>query len=98
MPRVRFLPANYELDVPVGARIVDVTDEHPEARVPYSCRSASCGTCRSEVVEGMDGIQTPAAEELSVLEIFGDGPELRLCCQMKSVKDVPKITLRVIEP
>lgn len=98
MPRVRFLPANYETDVPVGSRMVDVTDEHPDARVPYSCRSASCGTCRVEVKEGMEALQTPAPEELSVLEIFGDGPEIRLCCQMRVERDVPRIVLRVVEP
>ncbi len=98
MPVVRFLPANVEVPVPTNSRLVDITDEHPEAEVPYSCRSASCGTCRVKVEEGMEAFPPADDDEKSVLEIFGDEPKVRLCCQLKLVNDVPKVVLRVVDP
>lgn len=98
MSIVRFEPANVELSVAPGSRLVDVTDEHPEASVPYSCRSASCGTCRVRVPVGMNAFPPPEDDELSVLDIFGDGPDTRLCCQLRLVNDVPRVVLRVVDP
>jgi ferredoxin len=81
MPRVRFLPANYECDVPVGNRMVDITDEHPDARVPYSCRSASCGTCHTEVLVGIELFTPAEPEEQELLDLLGGGKTSRLACQ-----------------
>lgn len=99
MATVRFEPAGVEVGgVTPGTRLVDVTDEHPESEVPYSCRSASCGTCRVAVVEGGEGLSDPEEDELDVLEIFGDDPKrVRLCCQIRLERDVPKLTLRVCD-
>jgi ferredoxin len=97
MARVRFLPSGYEVEVAPGTALVDVCDDHPEAEVPFSCRSASCGTCRSQVIEGMTALSKAEDDELDVLEVFGDGPDVRLCCQIKLVKNEP-VTLRVVEP
>ena len=97
MARVRFLPAGYEVDVAPGTALVDVCDDHPDAEVPFSCRSASCGTCRCKVVEGMAALSKPQDDELDVLEVFGDGPDVRLCCQMVLEKDMP-VVLQVVEP
>lgn len=97
MARVRFEPAAYEVDVSPGTALVDVCDDHPEAEVPFSCRSASCGTCRCRVKEGMEALNQPEDDELDVLEVFGDGPDVRLCCQLTLVEDRP-VTLEVVEP
>jgi len=97
MARVRFLPSGYEVEVAPGTALVDVCDDHPEAEVPFSCRSASCGTCRCQVTEGMAALSKPEDDELDVLSVFGDGPDVRLCCQIKLVANEP-VTLRVIEP
>lgn len=97
MPRVRFLPSGFEVDVAPGTALVDVCDDHPEAEVPFSCRSASCGTCRCFVREGMESLSKAEDDELDVLEVFGDGPEVRLCCQMQLIGDKPVI-LEVVEP
>ena len=99
MTIVRFEPAGVEVEVKAGTRIVDVTDAHPEAQVPYSCRSANCGTCRAEVREGAAAFQAPDDEELSVLDLFGDDPlKVRLCCQLKVIHEIPRVVLRVVEP
>lgn len=98
MALVRFLPNEFETEVGVGARLIDVTDEHPESGVPFSCRSASCGTCRVRVLEGGQALSPPDEDEKDVLEIFDDGPDVRLCCQISLVEDVEKLVLEVCDP
>ena len=97
MAKVRFEPAGFETDVEPGTRLVDVTDDHPEAEVSFSCRSASCGTCRVAVVEGAEAMAPAEEDEQEVLEIFGDPPEVRLCCQLRLEKDTDRVVLRVVE-
>lgn len=97
MTKVRFLPADFEVDVEVGTELVDTCDEYPETEVPFSCRSASCGTCRVRVHEGMEHLSKAEDDELDVLDVFGDGKDVRLCCQI-SVKGEGRIVLEVVEP
>lgn len=82
MPRVVFERTCFEVDAPDGARIVDLSYAHPQAAVPYSCRRASCGTCRVEVREGLELCVPPSEAEREVLEIFHDPPSVRLACQL----------------
>lgn len=71
------------IDAAPGTRLLDLCDEHG-APVPFSCRSASCGTCRIDVLEGADLLEPPRDEELDVLDIFGDDPSRRrLACQAR---------------
>mgnify|MGYP003949829751 CR=1 FL=1 len=97
MTTVRFLPSGFETKVKVGAALVDTCDENPEAEVPFSCRSASCGTCRVRVKEGGALLSKPQDDELDVLSVFGDGKDVRLCCQISVVAE-GAITLEVVEP
>jgi len=72
-----------EVDAPQGAALVDLCDEH-HAPVPFSCRSAVCGTCRIDVLEGADLLEPPLDEELDVLDMFADDPgHRRLACQAR---------------
>ncbi len=72
-----------EVDAPEGGRLVDLCDERT-APVPFSCRSASCGTCRILVLDGVDLLDPPKADEIEVLEAFGDdGARGRLACQAR---------------
>jgi len=72
-----------ELSVPDGGSLADLCDEH-FADIPFSCRGASCGTCRIDVLEGRDTLEPPKDEELDVLDIFGDDADKRrLACQTK---------------
>lgn len=97
--RVRFEPAGLEVEAQPGEAIMDITDAHPDAEVPYSCRSATCGTCRVEVVEGAEALSPPDEDELEVLEIFGDTPDrVRLSCQMRLVNaEAARVTLKVCD-
>jgi ferredoxin len=107
MPRVVFEPPRsapaasasppVEIDVPEGGPLVDLCDECG-APVPFSCRSASCGTCRIDVLEGADLLEPPRDDELDVLDIFGDDPSrTRLCCQARARPGTGKIRVRPSE-
>ena len=66
-----------------GGQLVDLCDDNATP-VPFSCRSASCGTCRVDVLEGGDQLMPPEDEELDILDVFGDNPKSRrLACQAK---------------
>jgi len=86
MPRIVFIGLegeSKELDVPKGGALVDLCDEL-NAPIPFSCRSASCGTCRLVVLEGANLLAEAEDEELQVLDAFGQGPpDRRLACQAK---------------
>lgn len=72
-----------EFDAPAGSSLIDLCDAH-EAPIPFSCRSASCGTCRIHVLEGADDLLPPATDELELLDVFNVAPpHVRLACQAK---------------
>ncbi len=86
MPKVVIEATDAEsmtVDAPDGGALVDLCDDNGTI-VPFSCRSASCGTCRIDVLEGGDQLLPPEDEELDILDIFGDEPSSRrLACQAK---------------
>jgi 2Fe-2S ferredoxin len=90
--------ATVEADAPGGTRLVDLCDER-NAPVPFSCRSASCGTCRIDVLEGAALLEPPRDEELDVLDIFGDDPaRRRLACQARVRAGEGCVRVRPVEP
>jgi 2Fe-2S ferredoxin len=71
------------VDLHDGGAVVDACDTSL-ADVPFSCRSASCGTCRVVVLEGGAFLTEAEDEELQVLDAFGVTPKKqRLACQAK---------------
>ncbi|MGD0530129.1 MAG: 2Fe-2S iron-sulfur cluster-binding protein [Polyangiaceae bacterium] len=87
-----------EVEAPAGTRLVDLCDE-ASAPVPFSCRSASCGTCRVDVLEGAELLEPPRDEELDVLDIFGDDPSRRrLACQAQIRSATGRIHVRPADP
>jgi 2Fe-2S ferredoxin len=74
--------ATKRVEAPEGGELVDICD-HYLAPIPFSCRSASCGTCHIEVLEGADCFEPPNADEAALLELLGgEGPH-RLACQAR---------------
>jgi ferredoxin len=67
-------------ELPGGGRVLDACDDH-RAPVDFSCRSASCGTCRVEVIAGADLLASPGPDEREVLSLFATSPRQRLACQ-----------------
>ena len=86
MPRIEFngsvIGKSKTLDVEAGGDLLDLCDEH-FAPIPFSCRSASCGTCHVEVLEGSEHLEPPAAEERELLEVLRGPPTSRLACQAR---------------
>jgi len=99
MPVVRFesrrVGGAIEIDAPDGAHLIDLCDL-ASAPVPFSCRSASCGTCRIDVLEGAELLEPPSEAEIEVLRLFGDDPaHRRLACQARLRPDQARMRLRV---
>lgn len=84
MPTIEFLGnrfgATKTIEAPEGGELVDICDEH-FCPVPFSCRSASCGTCHSEIVEGIELLAPAEPMEQELLDLLGGGPNSRLACQ-----------------
>lgn len=88
--------ATVTIDAKDGGQLVDLCDENPTP-VPFSCRSASCGTCRVDVLEGMDQLMAPEDEELDILDVFGDDPKKRrLACQAKMKAGLGLLRIRPV--
>jgi ferredoxin len=81
---------------PEGGSLVDLCDDHAAA-IPFSCRSANCGTCRVEVLEGASELCEPEDEELDVLEIFAAPPSHRLACCAKMKPGLATLRIRPVD-
>jgi ferredoxin len=100
MPTVQF-EGNFfgdeaEIDVPNGGALVDICDSI-EAPVPFSCRAATCGTCRVEVVTGLTLFEPPNPDELGLLSALGDAANIRLACQAKLKPAPGLVVLRIAD-
>lgn len=100
MAKVVFLTQGGQEAVSTEANAGDSLDDladRTRSPVPFSCRSASCGTCRIVVLEGAEGLDEPRDEELDVLDAFGHKPpKYRLCCQAKVGSGAAVIKLRPV--
>lgn len=84
VPRIEFVESAFGrakvVDVPEGGALVDVCDEH-YAPIPFSCRSATCGTCQTIVLAGAEYFEPPNEAEEELLGILGGVGTTRLLCQ-----------------
>ena len=84
------------VDAPDGGALGDLCDTS-SAPIPFSCRSATCGTCRIVVLEGADQLTPPEDEELDLLDVFGATPDKqRLACQAKMRPGAGKLRVRPV--
>ena len=84
------------VEEPDGGRLVDICDD-ARAPVPFSCRGASCGMCRVDVLEGADQLSPPDRYERNVLASFGDPPTRRLACAASVAPGIFRLRLRAVE-
>lgn len=84
MPRIEFAESAAgrakTVEAPEGGALVDLCDEH-YAPVPFSCRSATCGTCHVQVLEGSELLEPPNEMESELLGILRGPRDSRLACQ-----------------
>jgi len=84
-----------QVDAPDGGELVDLCDQ-VLAPVAFSCRSASCGTCQIEVLQGEELLAPPEEVERDLLELL-DGPEhTRLACQARVLPGPGLIRVRPV--
>ena len=99
MPRIEFVGgpkrAAKSVDAPEGGALVDICDE-VLAPIPFSCRSASCGTCHIDVIEGHELLEEPEPAEAELLELLGGGEHRRLACQAEVKPGPGLIRLRAL--
>lgn len=75
-----------------GAILLDAAEEAGNF-LPFGCRTAKCGVCRVEVVEGT--LTEPGTLESLTLERFRCSENMRLACQARV--DGP-VTVRTVHP
>lgn len=74
--------AEEERDIPVNEEIIDQAEE---LGVPFGCTDGRCGSCRAEIVEGMDLLNERKQEELDMG--LDDSETYRLLCQCRLKKE-----------
>lgn len=84
------------VDEPSGGRLVDICDD-ASAPVPFSCRGASCATCRIQVLEGADLFEPPDHFERELLEEMGEPGDRRLACSAKIRGGAGLVRLRSVD-
>jgi ferredoxin len=88
-----------EADAPAGGSLGDLCDA-VKADIPFSCRSASCATCRIVVLEGADLLLPADDEEANLLDVFAVPASahltLRLACQAKLRPGPGRLVIRPV--
>ncbi len=100
MPRIEFLESAFgkakTVDVPEGGALLDVCDRS-YAPIPFSCRSATCGTCHVVVVEGGEHFDPPNDAEAELLALLRGPPTSRLACQAVLKSEDGVVRLRSVD-
>jgi 2Fe-2S ferredoxin len=68
--------------VPEGGLLVAICDA-ARLPVPFSCRSASCGTCHVRVLEGSEFLEPKEEAERDLLAFLSAREDTRLACQAR---------------
>ena len=66
MAKVTFSSINKTVTVDDGDWMYDVATD-AEAGIPFACKAGACGTCATEVLDGMESLGEPGARELRTL-------------------------------
>jgi ferredoxin len=88
--------APLEVNVPEGDRLLDLCDRIG-ATVAFSCRSADCGSCLVEAVDGADQLFPPSAREAATLRVLSAPAGHRLACQVLMRPGAARLRLRALQ-
>jgi 2Fe-2S ferredoxin len=90
--------ADFEAPVPEGCSLLDACDG-PVDPIPFCCRSAGCGTCRVQIIDGVTELTPAAEDETDVLCLYNLAPpEFRLACQARVAAPNATVRVRVLGP
>lgn len=89
MPKIRFLPADIEIETPLGTPILDVALEN-DIQIDHNCGgNCACSTCHVIVREGFESLEEPTEDEVDMLEDAEDLTDhSRLACQANVTGDL----------
>jgi ferredoxin len=86
MPTIEFegagMAGEKTAEAPNGGGLLEICDD-VLAPVAFSCRSASCGTCHIQVLEGAELLEPPGEDEEDLLDLLVAVEGGRLACQAK---------------
>jgi len=94
MPKVKFISSGIEVEAKAGETLLDIALAH-DVSIQHACGGfCACTTCHCEIIEGLNHLDPPDADELDRMEILEDRTDKsRLACQSKVRGD---ITVRVV--
>jgi ferredoxin len=81
------------VEIAGSERLLDICDQS-HAPVAFSCRGATCATCRVEILEGAELLEPAGEAERELLTTLGSPPSTRLACQAIVLAAVGVIRLR----
>ncbi|MEZ5976960.1 MAG: 2Fe-2S iron-sulfur cluster-binding protein [Planctomycetota bacterium] len=87
MPNLRVEPRGDVFDVPAGESLLDFCQANG-VPIDFGCTVGSCGTCRVEVLSGMENLNPPSEDERETIEMCTDVENVRLTCQCSMTGDV----------
>ena len=100
MPKIEFLESHAggpkTVEAPEGGALVDICDL-AYAPIPFSCRSATCGTCHVMVLEGGELLEPPSAAEAELLSLLRGPRGSRLACQAVVKPEAGVIKVRPVD-
>ena len=87
MVQVHFLLEDLLVEAPAGTPLERIA-ETAGADITFGCRTGSCGTCRVQIVEGLQHCSEPGSEERDFLKGLDAPADQRLACQITVHGDV----------
>ena len=93
MPKLTVQPSGETFEMPEGQSYLEFCQSHAVPQ-DFGCTVGSCGTCRVEILSGMENLNEKSEEEAETLEMCTDLENTRLGCQLVISGDV---TLRAAD-
>lgn len=87
MPKITFSDSELEIEVPIGASLLDACEENG-APIPFSCTVGACATCIIAIEEGAENASDADPDELETAESASDVDGARLACQITVNGDI----------
>lgn len=89
MPKIKFMPADIEVEAAQGTPVLDVALEN-DIQIDHNCGgNCACSTCHIIIKEGWEGLDEPTEDEIDMLEDAEDLTDRsRLACQVMVTGDL----------
>ncbi len=81
-------PGNRVVRVAPGPSVLEISRMNGIPHAAVCGGRARCSTCRTRILEGLDGQPEAGAQERAVLERIGADPGVRLACQLRPTADL----------